>query len=129
MKGMQKRFHKNYYNEVHMCKKTSLLTSWILVILAFCVKAEKNKKSTLSCVQTWSISCMYLIWSIIYEWSSTLVLCLSAVYRYERTKKNFFRSACLQPEDSRIQEVNGSSSIHVFTYNTSDAGILFFLGM
>ncbi len=46
-----------------------------------------------------------MTWSIVYERSSTLALCLSAVCPYARTKKKFFRSACLPSKDSGIQEI------------------------
>jgi hypothetical protein len=97
------------------------LTSWISTILGFyhsksdvymcCILSYIARGFIQSHCYLWSLR----IWTIFYPFA----LLETAVERYDRTKKFFFRSACLQPEDSGIQEFKKKHILNGYSNDNS----------
>ncbi len=72
------------------------LTSRIPTILAFCTEAEKNKKFTFSCFLSLSISCIDMLYFIIYDaWIYSLLFEHQFNDTTERKKISFAYFICI----------------------------------
>jgi hypothetical protein len=87
-----------------------VLTSWMPRILAFSTNLYKKRKIILYCILSSWISCIH-VYFIAYETRIDAVVLMnisfcSCLSIRQNEKKTFLHSACLQPGDNRIQEVN-----------------------